>query len=67
MMRDPSGRGVTKFQEPERQSTTVDGEAAAAKFLDYIDLGIDITPRDYAITNPLICPCLASHKFRCKM
>ena len=35
---DPSG--VTKFREPERQST--------AKFLDYIDLGIDITPRDSA-------------------
>ena len=42
-------------------------ERQQAKFLDYIDLGIDITPRDYAITNPLICPCLASHKFRCKM
>ena len=63
MMRDPSG---WRHQIPRTWKAEYDGEAAA-KFLDYIDLGIDITPRDYAITNPLICPCLASHKFRCKM
>lgn len=56
MMRDPSGvvaasPNSKNLKGRVRMLVVV---SKAAKFLDYIDLGIDITPRDSAITNPLL-------------